>query len=50
MDTLTTPVLLRYMLTNSRRVSVSTVAGSVKEEKTIYGVSLRQTVAEFSLH
>jgi hypothetical protein len=29
MDTLTTPVLLRYMVTNSRRASVSIVAGTV---------------------
>jgi hypothetical protein len=36
MDTLTTPVLLRYMATNSRRASVSIVAGSVKEGKTIH--------------
>jgi hypothetical protein len=35
MDTLTTPVLLRYMVTNSRRASVSIFAGSVKEGKTI---------------
>jgi hypothetical protein len=30
MDMLTTPVLLRYMVTNSRSASVSIVAGSVK--------------------
>jgi hypothetical protein len=36
MDTLTTPVLLRYMVTNSWKASVSTVAGSVKEGKTIH--------------
>jgi hypothetical protein len=30
MDTLTTPVLLRYLLTNSRNASVSIVAGSVE--------------------
>jgi hypothetical protein len=29
MDTLATPVLLRYMVTNSRRASVSIVAGTV---------------------
>jgi hypothetical protein len=39
MDTLTTPVLLRYMVTNSGRASVSIVAGSVKEGKTIHRVS-----------
>jgi hypothetical protein len=36
MDTLTTPVLLRYMVTNSWKASVSIVAGSVKEGKTIH--------------
>jgi hypothetical protein len=30
MDTVIIPVLLRYMVTNSRRASVSIVAGSVK--------------------
>jgi hypothetical protein len=35
MDTLTTPVLLRYMVTISWKASVSIVAGSVKEGKTI---------------
>jgi hypothetical protein len=44
MDTLTTPVLLRYMVTNSWKVSVSIVAGSVKEGKTIHRVSLRRSV------
>jgi hypothetical protein len=39
MDTLTTPVLLRCMVTYSRRVSVSIVAGSVKESKTIHEVA-----------
>jgi hypothetical protein len=48
MDTLTTPVLLRYMVTNSRRANVSVVAGSVKEGKTIDRVSFRQSVAEIS--
>jgi hypothetical protein len=28
MDTLTTPVLLRYMVTNSKKASVSIVAGT----------------------
>jgi hypothetical protein len=46
--------LLRYMVTNSRRASVSIVAVSVKERKTIhrvsprpsaFGVSRRQLVA-----
>jgi hypothetical protein len=41
MDTVTTPVLLRYMVTNSRIASVSIVAGSVKEGKTIHRVSPR---------
>jgi hypothetical protein len=41
MDTLTTPVLLRYMVTNSRRARVFIVAGSVKEGKTIHRVSPR---------
>jgi hypothetical protein len=36
MDTLTTPVLLRYMVTNSRNASVSIFASSVKEGKTIH--------------
>jgi hypothetical protein len=50
MNTLTTPVLLRYMVTNSRRASVSIVAGSVKEGKTIHtsqstSVSLRRQSA-----
>jgi hypothetical protein len=31
MDTLTTPVLLRYMVTNSKKASVSIVAGSVEK-------------------
>jgi hypothetical protein len=31
MDTLTTPVLLRYMVNNSRKASVSIVAGSVEK-------------------
>jgi hypothetical protein len=35
MDTLTTPVLLRYMVTKSWKASVSIVAGSVKEWMTI---------------
>jgi hypothetical protein len=39
MDTLTTTVLLRYMVTNSRRASVSIVAGSVNECKTMHEVS-----------
>jgi hypothetical protein len=46
------------MVTNSRRASVSIVAGSVKERKTIhrvgsrpsiFGVSLRQSASEVSL-
>jgi hypothetical protein len=49
MDTLTTPVLLRCMVTNSGKVSVSIVAGSVKEGKTIHRVSLRQSASEVSL-
>jgi hypothetical protein len=49
MDTLTTPVLLRYMVTNSRRASVSIVAGSVKEGKTIHKVSPRPSAFEVSL-
>jgi hypothetical protein len=49
MDTLTTPVLLRYMVTNRSRASVSIVAGSVKEGKTIHRVSLRQSASEVSL-
>jgi hypothetical protein len=44
METLTTPVLLRYMVTNNRRASVSIVARSVKEGKTIHRVSLRRSV------
>jgi hypothetical protein len=36
MDTLTTPVFLRYMVINSWKTSVSIVAGSVKERKTIH--------------
>jgi hypothetical protein len=36
MDTLTTLVFLRYMVTNSWKASVSIVAGSVKEGKTIH--------------
>jgi hypothetical protein len=36
MDTLSTPVFLRCMVTNSWKASVSIVAGSVKEEKTIH--------------
>jgi hypothetical protein len=35
MDTLITPVFLRCMVTNGWKVSVSIVAGSVKEGKTI---------------
>jgi hypothetical protein len=38
MDTLITPVLLRYMVTNSSTASVSIVAGSVKEGKTIHAI------------
>jgi hypothetical protein len=38
MDTLTTPVLLRCMVTKSWKASVSIVAGSVKEGKTIHEV------------
>jgi hypothetical protein len=41
MDTLTTPALLRCMVTNSKKASVSIVAVSVKEEKTIHRVSPR---------
>jgi hypothetical protein len=48
MDTLTTPVLLRYMVTNSGKASVSIVAGSVKEGKTIHRVSLSQSAFEVS--
>jgi hypothetical protein len=48
MDTPTTPVLLRYMVTNTRRASVSIVAGSVKERKTIHRVSPRPSVSEVS--
>jgi hypothetical protein len=44
MDTLTTPVMLRYMVTNSRRASVSIVAGNVKEGKTIHRVSQSSSV------
>jgi hypothetical protein len=36
MDTLATPVFLRCMVTNSWKASVSIVAGSVKEGKTIH--------------
>jgi hypothetical protein len=36
MDTLTTPVFLRCMVTNSWKASVLIVAGSVKEGKTIH--------------
>jgi hypothetical protein len=36
MDTVTTSVLLRYMVTNSWKASVSIFAGSVKEGKTIH--------------
>jgi hypothetical protein len=36
MDTLTTPVFLRCMITNRWKVSVSIVADSVKEGKTIH--------------
>jgi hypothetical protein len=36
MDTLITPVFLRCMVTNSWKASVSIVAGSVKEGKTIH--------------
>jgi hypothetical protein len=42
MDTLTTPVFLCCMVTNSWKASVSIVAGSVKEGKTIHEVSLRR--------
>jgi hypothetical protein len=42
MDTLTTPIFLRCMVTNSWKASVSIVAGSVKEGKTIHEVSLRR--------
>jgi hypothetical protein len=49
MDTVTNPVLLRYMVTNSRRVSASIVAGSVKKGKAIHRVSLRQLVFGVSL-
>jgi hypothetical protein len=41
--------LLRYMVTNSRRASVSIVAGSVKEGKTIHRVSSRPSAFEVSL-
>jgi hypothetical protein len=44
MDTLTTQVLLRYMITKSWKASVSIVAGSVKEGKTIH-VSQSQSVS-----
>jgi uncharacterized membrane protein (DUF4010 family) len=44
MDTLTTTVFLRCMVTNIWKASVSIVAGSVKEGKTIHEVSLRQLV------
>jgi hypothetical protein len=43
-DTLTTQVFLRCMVTNSWNASVSIVAGSVKEGKTIYEVRLRRSV------
>jgi hypothetical protein len=36
MDTITTPVFLRCMVTNSWKAGVSIVAGSVKEGKTIH--------------
>jgi hypothetical protein len=60
MDRLTTPVLLRCMVTNSRKASVSIVAVSVKKGKTIHRVSprlsafgvslsLRRSVSEVSL-
>jgi hypothetical protein len=49
MDTLTTPVLLRFMVINSGRASVSIVAGSVKEGKTIHRVSPRPSAFEVSL-
>jgi hypothetical protein len=39
MDTLTTPVLSRCMVTNSWKASVYIVVGSVKEGKTIHRVS-----------
>jgi hypothetical protein len=48
MDTLTTPVLLRCMVTNSRKTIVSIVAGSVKEGKTIHRVSPRPLAFEVS--
>jgi hypothetical protein len=48
MDTLTTPVLLRYMVTNSWKASVSIVAGSVKEGKTVHRVSSRPSAFEVS--
>jgi hypothetical protein len=48
-DTLTTPVLLHYMVTNSRRASVCIVPGSVKEGKTIHRVSPRPSAFEVSL-
>jgi hypothetical protein len=38
MDTLTTPVFLRYMVTNSWKASVAIVAGSVKEAKALHRV------------
>jgi hypothetical protein len=50
MDTLTTPVLLRCMVTNSRRASVSIVAGSVKEWKTIDIISPRPSAYDVSRH
>jgi hypothetical protein len=36
MDTFTTPVFLRCMITNSWKASVSIVAGSVKEGRTTH--------------
>jgi hypothetical protein len=52
MDTLTIQVLLRCMITNSRKASVSIVAGTVlrKGKQYIeYRVSPRQSVSEVSL-
>jgi hypothetical protein len=48
MDTLTIPVMLRCMVTNSRKASVSIVTGSVKEGKTIHRVSPRPSAFEVS--
>jgi hypothetical protein len=45
MDTLTTPVILRCMVTNSWKASVSIVAGSDKEGQLVFGVSYRQRVS-----